>query len=118
MTVKEKGLLTVLEVILEMNCRGINFLPVDLYKSDAVKFIVTEHGIRPPLNSLEGIGINAANSIIKAREKTQFISIEDLRQKANISKNVIEILKKHNALDDLPESSQISLFSVAFDTFK
>lgn len=112
---KEKGLLTVLEIVLEMYCRGIEFLPVDLYNSDAVKFVITDKGIRPPFNSLPGIGINAAKSIVAARDEADFISIEDFRQRSKVSKSVVEILQNHGALDGLPETSQISLFSIAFD---
>jgi len=38
MTQKEKNTLTILEVANEMYARGIKFLPIDIYKSDAVKF--------------------------------------------------------------------------------
>lgn len=107
---KEKNVLTILEVANEMYARGINFLPVDLYKSDPVKFIIEENGIRPPFNSLQGLGINAANNIIEARDGIPFSSIEDLRIRAKISKSVIEILKSNGCLHGLDESNQMSLF--------
>ncbi len=110
LTAKDKSVLTILEVANEMYSRGIAFLPVDLYKSDAVRFQMTDEGIRPPLNSLQGLGAIAANSIVEARAQGEFISIEELRNRARLSKTVIEILQQNNCLDGIPESSQISLF--------
>ena len=107
---KEKNMLTILEVVNEMYSRGIKFLPVDLYKSDPAKFEITPQGIRPPLNALQGLGISAAQNIAAARGEGEFLSIDDLRIKAKVSKTVIEILKKHGCLEGMPESNQISLF--------
>ncbi|KHO62509.1 DNA polymerase III PolC [Thermoanaerobacter sp. YS13] len=107
---KEKNLLSVLEVALEMYLRGFKFINVDLYKSDAVKFLITEKGLLPPLNSLEGVGIQAAKTIAQERENGKFLSIEDFRNRTKVSKTVIEILKQHGCLTDLPESNQLSLF--------
>ncbi|MGJ7044448.1 PolC-type DNA polymerase III [Thermoanaerobacterium thermosulfurigenes] len=109
-TAKEKSLLTILEVGLEMYLRGLKFTNIDLYKSDAVKFLITKDGILPPLNSLEGIGKQAAKIIAEEREKGKFLSIEDLRNRTRISKTVIDILKQHGCLQDIPESNQLSLF--------
>ncbi len=107
---KEKGVLTILEVINEMYARGIKFLPVDLYKSDAYKFQITEHGILPPLISLQGLGVNAAQSIVKARSESKFIAIDEFRIKAKVSKTVIDILKKHGCLEGMHDSNQMSFF--------
>jgi DNA polymerase-3 subunit alpha (Gram-positive type) len=109
-TAKDKNVLTILEVANEMYSRGIDFLPVDLYKSDATRFLMLEKGIRPPLNSLQGLGATVANSIVEAREQGEFISIEELRRRAKASKTVIEILQQNGCLEGIPESSQMSLF--------
>ncbi len=109
-TQKEKNVLTILEVANEMYARGIKFLPVDLYKSDAAKFQIVSGGIRPPLNALQGLGLAAAQNIVEARKTGEFISLEELRIKAKISKAIIEILQQSGCLDGLPQSSQISLF--------
>ncbi|MDD2481167.1 MAG: PolC-type DNA polymerase III [Lutispora sp.] len=109
-TTKEKNLMTLVEVVYEMYCRNIKLLPVDLYKSEADKFVVTDDGIRSPLRSLQGLGANAALSIIKERHKNPFISIQDLRERTKISKTVIEIMKNHGCLEGLPENNQLSLF--------
>jgi len=110
MTQKEKNTLTILEVANEMYARGIKFLPIDIYKSDAVKFLIEKDGIRPPLNALQGLGSSAAQSIVEARCEGEFLSVDDLRVRAKVSKTVIEILQQSGCLDGLPESNQISLF--------
>ena len=109
-TAKDKNILTILEVANEMYSRGIDFLPVDLYKSDATRFQIIGKGIRPPLNSLQGLGSTAANSIVEARSHGEFVSIEELKSRAKASKTVIEILQQNGCLEGIPESSQMSLF--------
>ncbi len=110
MTQKEKNVLTILEVVNEMYARSINFLPIDLYKSDAVKFQITPEGLRPPLNSLQGLGINAAQNIVESRKAGSFLSVDELRIRSKISKTVIELLQKHGCLEGMPDSNQISFF--------
>ncbi|MBK5240912.1 PolC-type DNA polymerase III [Clostridium sp.] len=107
---KEKGLLTALELSFEMYKRGIKLLNVDLYKSEAVKFIIEGDSIRPPLSSLEGVGENAAKSIVLLRNQGEFISKEDLRIRSKVSKTVIEALDNHGCLKGLPETNQLSFF--------
>jgi len=107
---KEKNVLTILEVANEMYARGINFLPIDLYESDATRFLVTPEGIRPPFNALQGLGIAASQSIASARREGKFLSIDDLQVRSKVSKAVIEILDKAGCLKGLPQSNQISLF--------
>ncbi|AOY54461.1 PolC-type DNA polymerase III [Clostridium perfringens] len=109
-SVKEKGLLTILEISYEMYKRGLNFLKVDLYKSEATKFKIEEDGIRPPLNALQGVGDNAAKSIVECRINGEFISKEDLRIRSKVSKTVIETLDNHGCLEGMQESNQLSLF--------
>jgi len=109
-TTKEKNVLTILEVVNEMYARGIKFLPIDLYSSEAKKFKIEEDEIRPPLNALQGLGGSAALNIVEARKGGEFLSIDELRTKAKISKSVIEILERNNCLKGLPESNQLCLF--------
>ena len=111
MTQKEKSILTLLEVVNEMYAREVRFLPVDLYKSEVRKFIIEDGSIRPPLNSLPGLGVTAAQNIIEARNKSKFTSVEDLKIRGKASKTVIDILRQHGCLEGLPESNQISLFA-------
>lgn len=107
---KEKAVLTVLELSLEMCERGFGFQKVDLYKSSATEFIVDGDTLLPPFNSLNGVGTNAALNIVKARENGHFLSKEDLQQRAKLTKTVVENLSDHGCLHDLPESNQLSLF--------
>jgi DNA polymerase-3 subunit alpha (Gram-positive type) len=110
LSTKEKNTFTILEVANEMYQRGINFLPVDLYKSDANKFLIEEDGIRPPLNSLQGLGGIAAQSMAEERKRGSFLSKDELRIRAKISKAVIEILENYGCLKSMPDSNQMSLF--------
>ncbi len=112
MTAKEKNLLTVLEVVLEMYARGYKIQNVDIYKSDSDRFIIDENGILPPLKSLEGLGENVARKIVEERNISRFISIEDLVNRGKVSKPVLEVLTNHGCLGDLPLSNQISLFNI------
>ncbi|MBY7143634.1 PolC-type DNA polymerase III [Virgibacillus sp. NKC19-3] len=107
---KEKSLLTVLEVSLEMCERGFSFKKVDLYKSSATEFIVDENALIPPFNAVDGLGTNAAINIVKAREEGEFLSKEDLRERSRISKTVLEYLDNHGCLDGMAEKNQLSLF--------
>ncbi|NYE58521.1 PolC-type DNA polymerase III [Carboxydothermus ferrireducens] len=111
LTAKEKGLVTVLEVALEMLARGIKMLPVDLEKSDATRFLITPEGILPPFVALPGIGEAAAINIVKAREEGMFVSIEDLKTRGKATKAVIEVLDAHGCLKGLAPTSQLVLFA-------
>ena len=83
-TKKDQDTYGVLEIVLEMYERGLNFLPIDLYESDAVKFKVEVDGIRPPLNSIPGLGTVAAQGIQEARQEGEFMSIDDMKIRASV----------------------------------
>ena len=112
MTANEKSLYTIFEICLEMYERGIEFLPVDLYKSHAYKFQKVGNAILPPLNAFAGVGTAAAESIMEAAKEGKFLSQDDLKNRAGVNKNVIDTLAEYGALGDLPESSQINLFEL------
>ncbi len=107
---KEKALLVVLEIALEMTERGFSFKKVDLYRSSATDFIVEGDSLLPPFNALSGVGTNAALNIVEARKEREFLSKEDLQQRGKITKTVLEQLDEHGCLEGLPESNQLSLF--------
>jgi DNA polymerase-3 subunit alpha (Gram-positive type) len=107
---KEKNLLTVLEISLEMCERGFHFGKVDLYKSSATEFIVNGDTLIPPFNAVDGLGTNAALNIVKAREDGEFLSKEDLQKRSRISKTVLEYLDQHGCLEGMEEKNQLSLF--------
>lgn len=107
---KEKNLLTILEVVLEMWERGLKMVRVNLEKSEATGFLITENGLLPPFAGLQGLGETAAQNIVKARRQKAFTSIEDLRLRAKLSKTIIEIMQNHGCLIGLPETDQMALF--------
>ncbi len=109
-TTKDKNMYAILELVLEMYERGINFLPIDLYKSHSTKFRIEEDGIRPPLNSIPGLGTVAAEGIELAKKDGKFMSIDDMRIRSKIGKTVVELLEKVGCLKGMSQSNQMSLF--------
>lgn len=110
-TAKDKNMYSILELVLEMYARGINFLPIDLYQSHATKFKMETEGIRPPLNSIPGLGTVAAVGIDTAKEEGKFMSIDDMKIRSKIGKSVIELLQKAGCLKGMTQSNQMSLFA-------
>ena len=111
-TANEKSLYTILEICLEMYERGIKFLPVDLYQSHARKFKKVGNAILPPLNAFAGVGEAAAESIMEAAKKGKFLSQEDLKNRAGITKAVMEVLNENGVLRGLSETSQINFMDM------
>ena len=109
-TPKDKDMYDDLEIVLEMYERGFKFLPIDLYKSDATKFKIEDDGLRPPLNSIAGLGNVAAESIALAREQEKFMSIDDMKIRSKIGDSVTELLKQFGCLEGMSQSNQLSLF--------
>jgi DNA polymerase-3 subunit alpha (Gram-positive type) len=107
---RDKDTVTCLELVLEMNLRGIRFLPVDLYKSEVKKFRIEDGNIRCPFISLPGLGESAAIPIVEARKDGPFLSVEDLQVRGKVGSSVIETLRKHGALEGMNETNQISMF--------
>ncbi len=106
----EQSQLTILEVALEMYERGIEFLPCDLYKSDATNCVIEDEGLRLPFTALGGTGLSAAQGIVRAREQSPFLSIEDLKVRSGISSAVVTKLEENGCLKGLLKSNQLSLF--------
>lgn len=109
-TAKDEAEFQTLQIVNEMMARKIEFLPVDIYKSEAKMFKVEEGKIRLPFSSLPGVGGAAADSLAETGKHTEYLSIEDMQIKTKVTKAVIETLKDVGVLKDLPESSQMSLF--------
>ena len=109
-TTKDKNMYAILELVMEMYERGINFLPIDLYKSHSTKFRIEEDGIRPPLNSIPGLGTVAAEGIEEAKKYGKFMSIDDLKIRSKVGKSVVELLEKAGCLKGMSQSNQMSLF--------
>ena len=110
-TNKENGQAESLKVALEATARGIEFLNVDLYKSDATVWVAkNDTEIYPPFNAIEGLGDTVAKAIVAEREKQPFISIEDVQKRGKVSKTLIDKMTEMGILKDLPDSNQLSLF--------
>lgn len=109
-SVKEKNLLTVLEIANEMVERGYEFKMVDIYKSDAKDFIIEENSLLAPFRAINGLGENVAKQIVIAREEQPFLSKEDLATRGKVSKTIIEYMDENGVLEGLPDENQLSLF--------
>ena len=110
---KDKDMYDDLEIVLEMYERGFKFLPIDLYKSDATKFKVEDDGLRPPINSISGMGNVAAEAIANAvHMEPPISSIDNLKKRAKIGNAATDLLRKFGCLNDLPESDQVSFFDI------
>lgn len=107
---KEKKLLIILELALEMYLRGFEFYPVDLYQSEADKFRVYGNGLLLPFSALPNVGDSAALGIVAARQDKPFVSVEEFQSRTRLNKTAMAILRDYECFEDLPETTQISLF--------
>ena len=110
-TAVEQNLLTTLEVCYEFYLRGFHFDTINIYKSDAAKFLVTDGGLLPPFTSVHGLGEAAAQDTVEKRAGKSFVSIEEFATCCNkLSKTHIEQLKALGAFAGMAETSQMTLF--------
>ena len=107
---KEKSTIPILELVYEMYARGLYFAPLDIYTATANKFRLTDKGLMPPLCAVQGLGETAAQSIVEARKDGEFLSMDDFRIRAKVTKTVVELLRSLDLLAGMPESNQVSLF--------
>ncbi|BDU50453.1 PolC-type DNA polymerase III [Haliovirga abyssi] len=108
--VKEKSELALLEILTEMHYRGVELLPVDVYKSGGKRFLIEDNKLRLPLIAINGLGEAVVENIIKEREIGKFLSFEDLTRRTKASKNVIEKLKEYKAIEDISDLNQFALW--------
>lgn len=110
---KEQNMYPGLQVVNEMMARGIEFLPVDIYKSDARVYQIEDGKIRMPFNALSGVGDSAAEGLAEAgKGGEQFVSVDDFASKSGASSSVIEALRQVGAFKGIPETRQINLFDL------
>ena len=110
-TDKDKDLLTTMEVVYEYYLRGFEFLPIDIYKSHAIKFQIEAGKIRPPFVAISGLVENAALDLMNNSKDREFISIEEVAAACpKVSKTHIQMLKDAGAFGSLPDTNQVSLF--------
>ena len=106
---------TLLEMLVEMNLRGVHLKPVDIYRSHAADFYIDGDGeIVPPINGLPGLGAAAAQNFVEVRKGGPFISQDDMVRRG-VNKSMVEQLKLAGCLNDIPETSQVTLFEFGGD---
>ncbi len=111
-TAKEEGTFTSLQVINEMMARGVEILPIDIYKSTANRYVIEDGKIRLPFSAIAGCGGKAAEGLEAARNDGggEFLSIEDFQMRSGASKTIIATLEEGGAFNSLPKSTQLSFF--------
>ena len=109
---KEQAQADTMHIAYEAMVRGVEFLPIDLYRSHATKFLVEDGKIRMPFTGVKGLGEAAAEGLMNARKEGPFFSCDDLQTRSGVTKAVMESLRQMGVLGDLPETSQVSLFEL------
>lgn len=112
LTKKEQDTLKDMKIVQEMYARGYEFLPLDIYKSHATKFLIVEGKLLPPFSCVEGMGGIAAEALAEAAKKGRFISKDDIKQRAKVSATTLDTMGGLGILGDLPESNQMSIFDL------
>ena len=93
-----------------MYARGFEFMPMDLYRSDARYFQIIDGKLLPPFSSIEGMGDKAAETLAIAASQKEFLSKDDLKERGKISATICDTMDRLGILPDLPESNQLSMF--------
>ena len=109
---KEQDTLRDMRIVQEMYARGFEFLPIDLYESQATKFIIKDGKLLPPFSSIEGMGGIAAEALYDEAAKGKFMSRDDIRQRAKVSQTTLDTMADLGLLGDLPMSNQLSIFDL------
>ena len=109
LTPKEEDMLGDMKLVQEMYARGFEFLPIDLFRSDAVQFQIVDGKILPPFSAVDGLGEAAAQSIKEAAAEGPFLSVEDFKTRAKVSQTIADTLDGLGVLGDIPKTNQISL---------
>ena len=109
---KEQDTLRDMRIVQEMYARGYDFLPLDIYKAKARHFQIFGDKLMPSINSIDGLGEKAADSIEEAAKDGPFLSKEDFRNRTKVSKTICDLMTDLGILKDMPESNQLSLFDL------
>ncbi len=112
LTAKEQDTYRDMRVVQEMYARGYEFVPVDLYKAQAHRFQIIDGKLMPSLDSIEGLGDKAADAVVLAARNGKFLSKDDLKNRAKISKSVIDFMGELGILGDMPDTNQFSIFDM------
>jgi len=110
---KDRELVTILELVYEMNLRGIELLPIDVYKSDATQFLIEGNALRPPFDAIPGVGAGQAIAICERRKPgAHYATIEDFANETGANTGIVAQLEQCGAFGDMPKNKQISLFEL------
>ena len=107
---KEKDALSDMRIVQEMYARGFEFEPIDIFRAQSRLFQIVDGKLMPALNTIEGMGDNAAIAVAEAAKDGKFLSKDDFRQRSKVTKTVIDLMGDLGLLGDMPESNQLSLF--------
>ena len=106
----DKDVLIALRLVQEMYARGFEFLPMDLYQSDARYFKIVDGKLLPPFNVIAGMGDKAAEQLAIAASQGEFLSIDDIRERGKVSQTILDTMVELGIISGLPQSNQLSLF--------
>lgn len=109
---KEQDTYRDLRIVQEMYARGFEFLPIDLYEAKAGRFLIIDGKLMPSFSTIDGLGGKAAESLEEAAKDGEFLSMDDLRERAKLTKSVIDLMEELGLLKDLPRTNQLSLFDL------
>lgn len=111
---KEKNTADIMKLVIEMYVRGLSFVPIDIYQSEATKFkVVNDDGqmkLMPPLCTIQGFGITVAEALIEARKNGEFATLEDMQKRTGIGNKTIQLLKDAHVVDGIRDNAQLTLF--------
>lgn len=109
-TAKEEDMIVILNLVVEMYARKVEFLPVNIFRSDATRFLPEDGKVRLPFSSLAGLGTTAAERIYDAISSGRVTTAEELENEPGVGRSVVEKLRQYGCLEGLPESNQLTLF--------
>lgn len=110
LTNKEQDMVRDGRIVQEMYARGFEFLAIDLYESEPHRFQIIDGKLLPSLNSIDGLGDNAAIAISEAAKDGAFLSVDDFRERTKVTRNIVDLVLELGLLGNVPESNQLSLF--------
>ena len=113
LTKKEQDQIRDMKIVQEMYARGFEFVKIDLYKARAKEFQIIEGKLMPSFASIDGLGDKAADQVVEAAKDGTFLSKDDLRTRAKLSKTIVDLMEDLGIIEGLPESNQLSLFDFA-----
>ena len=107
---KEQDSIKEMKLVQEMYARGLEFMPIDIYRANAHRFQIIDGKLMPSLDTIEGLGDKAADAVVEAAKEGKFLSKDDFRTRTKVSKTVIDLMDDLKLFGDIPNSNQMSLF--------